>query len=97
MANLLFEKNYPFGFQIYKYEDDREYTITGNLTKEYCFKRYESNYDVEEHIEEHVDCQGIDFDSEFSQFFAYARTEKRAIKFCDDILAFFNKIKELVD
>ena len=97
MAKLLFEKFYPFGFQVYKYEDDKEFTITGNLKKEYCFKRYESNYDVEEHIKEHVNYQGIDFDTEFCQFFAYAKTEKRAVQFCDDIQAFFNRIKELVD
>ena len=96
MAKLLFEKFYPFGFQVYKYEDDKEFTITGNLKTEYCFKKYESNYDVEEHIQEHVDCKGIDFDSEFCQFFAYAKTEKRAVQFCDDIQAFLHKVRELV-
>lgn len=96
MSKKLFEKNYPFGFEINKYEGDRGYTITGNLTKEYRFKEYHSNYDVEEHIQEHVNCDGIDFDSETCQFFAYAKTKERAIQFCDDIQAFFNKIKELV-
>ena len=96
MSNKLFEKDYPFGFQVNKYEGDRDYTITGNLTREYCFKKYSSNYDVEEHIQDHVDCVDIVFDSEYCQFFAYAKTEERALKFCDDIQAFFNKIKELV-
>lgn len=96
MSKKLFEKNYPFGFQVNKYEGDKDYTITGNLTREYCFKKYSSNYDVEDHIKEHVDCDGIDFDSEYSQFFAYAKTEERAVKFCEDTLTFFNKLKVLV-
>lgn len=97
MSKKLFEKNYPFGFEINKYEGDKTYTITGNLKREYCYKKYQSNYDVEEHLQDHIDCKGIEFDSEFCQFFAYAKTEKRAVRFCDDIQAFFNKIKELVD
>lgn len=97
MTTKLFEKNYPFGFQVNKYEGDKDYTITGNLTREYCFKKYSSNYDVEEHIQEKVNCDGIDFDSEYCQFFAYAKTEERAIQFCDDIQAWFNNIKELVN
>lgn len=96
MSKRLFEKDYPFGFQINRYEGDRGYTITGNLTREYCFKKYSSNYDVEEHIEEHINCEGIDFDSEYSQFFAYAKTEERAIQFCEDIQAWFNNIKKLI-
>lgn len=96
MSKKLFEKTYPFGFEVNKYEGDRDYTITGNLTREYCFKKYGSNYDVEDHIQDHIDCDGIDFDSESCQFFAYAKTEERAVKFCDDILAWFENIKKLV-
>lgn len=96
MSKKLFEKNYPFGFQINKYEGDTVYTITGNLTREYCFKKYSGNYDVEEHIQDHIDCEDIQFDSEYSQFFAYTKTEERAVKFCLDIQAWFDKIKELV-
>lgn len=92
----LFEKVYPFGFEVNRYEGDRGYTITGNLKKEYCFKEYYSNYDVEEHIQEHVNCNGIEFDSETCQFFAYAKTKARAVKFCDDIQAWFENIKKLV-
>lgn len=97
MSKKLFEKNYPFGFDINRYEDDKIYTITGNITREYCFKEYSSNYDVEKHLQKHVNCKGIEFDSEYSQFFAYAKTEKRAVRFCDDIQSFFDKIKKLVD
>ena len=96
MSKKLFEKAYPFGFEVNKFEGDRNYTITGNLTREYCFKEYIGNYDVEKHIQGHVNCEGIDFDSEYSQFFAYAKTEERAIQFCEDIQAWFNNIKELV-
>ena len=97
MTKLSFLKEYPFGFEITQFEGDKDYTITGNLKREYCFKKYGSNYDVEEHIQDHIDCNGIEFDSEFSQFFAYAKTEERAVKFCLDIQAWFDRIKELVD
>ena len=96
MSKKLFEKVYPFGFEINKYEGDKGYTITGNLRKEYCYKEYNSNYDVEEHIQKHVWCHEIEFDSESSQFFAYAKSEQRAIKFCDDIQVWFDKVKEII-
>ena len=96
MSKKLFEKVYPFGFEVNKYEGDKHYTITGNLKKEYCFKEYGSNYDVEEHIQKHVWCHEIEFDSEFSQFFAYAKSEERAVKFCDDIKVWFDKVKEII-
>lgn len=94
---MLFEKNYPFGFSITRFEGDKDYTITGSIKREYRFKDFNGNYDVEEYLQKHIDCEGIDFDSEFSQFFAYAKTEERAVKFCEDILAWFNHIKELID
>jgi hypothetical protein len=96
MSKPLFEKNFPFGFEVNKFEGDKNYTITGNLRKEYRFKEYGSNYDVEKHIQDHVNCDGIDFDSETCQFFAYAKTEERAVQFCEDIQTWFNNIKELV-
>ena len=93
----LFEKNYPFGFEVNKYEGDKNYTITGNLKKEYRFRDFNSAYDVEEYIQKHIRCTGIEFDSESCQFFAYAKTKERAIKFCEDIQAWFEKVKALID
>jgi hypothetical protein len=29
----VFEKEYPIGLVIYKWDDDKQYTITGNLLK----------------------------------------------------------------
>ena len=91
---MKFEKKYPFGFIVYK--SDVDYTITGNLAKEYCFRDFNGNYEVEEYFQNHVDCEGIDFDSEYCQFFAYSKTEERAVKFCDEIQALFDNIKKLV-
>jgi hypothetical protein len=89
--------NYPIGFTIFKLEEDKEeYTITGNLAKAYRFREFAGAYDLEEYIQKHIWCTGIEFDSEYCQFFAYAKTEQRAIKFCEDIQAWFEKIKELV-
>ena len=90
--------NYPIGLTIFKLDEDREeYTITGSLAKEYQFRDFDGAYDFEEYIRKHIDCSGIDFDSEYCQFFAYAKTLKRAEKFVEDITAWVTKVKELVN
>ena len=90
--------NYPIGFTIFKLDEDKEeYTVTGFLTKEYRFREFDGAYDLEEYIQKHIDCSGIDFDSEYCQFFAYTKTIERAKQFVEDITAWVTKIKELVD
>jgi len=89
---------YPVGFTIFKLDEDREeYTVTGYLAKEYRFKDFDSAYDLEEYIQKHIDCSGMNFDSEFCQFYAYAKTLDRAKQFVDDITAWVTKVKALVD
>jgi len=89
--------NYPIGFTIFKLEEDKEeYTITGNLAKEYRFRDFDGAYDLEEYIQKHIDCSGIDFDSEYCQFFAYTKTVERAKQFVENITAWMNKVKELI-
>jgi len=90
--------NYPIGFTIFKLDEDREeYTVTGTVIKEYRFRDFDGAYDLEEYIQKHIDCSDINFDSEYCQFFAYAKTLDRAKKFVEDIIAWFEKVKELVD
>jgi hypothetical protein len=90
--------NYPIGFTIFKLDEDKEeYTVTGFLAKEYRFRDFDGAYDLEEYIQKHIDCSGIDFDSEYCQFFAYTKTIERAKQFVDDITAWVTKIKELVN
>jgi hypothetical protein len=90
--------NYPIGLTIFKLDEDKEeYTITGNLAKEYRFREFDGAYDLEEYIQKHIDCSGIDFDSEYCQFFAYTKTIERAKQFVEDITAWVAKIKELVN
>ena len=89
--------NYPIGFTIFQLEEEKEeYTITGTIAKEYRFRDFDSAYDLEEYIQKHIDCSGMDFDSEFCQFWAYAKTVERAKQFVDDITAWVEKVKELV-
>ena len=89
--------NYPIGFTIFKLDEDKEeYTITGNLAKEYRFRDFDGAYDLEEYIQKHIDCSGIDFDSEYCQFFAYTKTIERAKQFVEDITTWVNKVKELI-
>jgi hypothetical protein len=90
--------NYPVGFTIFKLDEDKEeYTITGYLTKEYQFREFDGAYDLEEYIQKHIDYSDISFDSEYCQFFAYAKTLDRAKKFVEDIMAWFEKVKEMID
>jgi hypothetical protein len=90
--------NYPIGFTIFKLDEDKEeYTVTGFLAKEYRFRDFDGAYDLEEYIQKHIDCSGIDFDSEYCQFFAYTKTIERAKQFVEDITAWVTKIKELVN
>ena len=90
--------NYPIGFTIFKLEENKEeYTITGNIAKAYRFKDFDGAYDLEEYIQKHIDCSGIDFDSEYCQFFAYTKTVDRAKQFVEDITTWVTKVKEMVD
>jgi hypothetical protein len=90
--------NYPIGFTIFKLDEDKEeYTITGNLAKAYRFRDFDGAYDLEEYIQKHIDCSGIDFDSEYCQFWAYTKTVDRAKQFIEDITAWVTKVKEMVD
>ena len=57
----VFEKEYPIGLVIYKWDDDKQYTITGNLVKEYRFKDFDGAYDAEEYLQSKINCKGIDF------------------------------------
>jgi hypothetical protein len=90
--------NYPIGFTIFKLEEDiEEYTITGNITKAYRFRDFNSAYDLEEYIQKHINCSDISFDSEFSQFFASTKTVDRAKQFVEDITTWITKVKEMID
>ena len=90
--------NYPIGFTIFKSEEDKEeYTITGNIAKAYRFRDFDGAYGLEEYIQKHIDCSGIDFDSEYCQFFAYTKTVDRAKQFVEDITTWITKVKEMID
>jgi hypothetical protein len=90
--------NYPVGFTIFKLDEDKEeYTITGNIAKAYRFRDFDGAYDLEEYIRKYIECSGIDFDSEYCQFWAYTKTVERAEQFVEDTTAWFKKVKEMVD
>ena len=93
----VFEKEYPIGLVIYKWDDDNQYTITCNLVKEYRFKDFDGAYDVEEYLQSKINCKGIDFDSEYCQFFAYVDTEERAVEFMGEVQAWFDNLKKLIN
>jgi hypothetical protein len=73
-----------------------QWTITGNPKSSMTVKEFESAYDFEEFVEEKINCKGIEFDSEYCQFFAYAKTKARATKFANDIDAYFAKVRKML-
>ena len=81
------------GLTIYK--DQTGYSITGFPKKEILNHDYDSAYDFEECVRRNVKCGGIEFDSEYCQFWAYAKTKARLIKFADDIKKHYEKAKSM--
>jgi hypothetical protein len=73
-----------------------EWTITGYPKLSSKLPRFESAYDFEEVVKTQVNHIGITFDSEYCQFFAYAKTKQRAVGFAKAIEKYFKKIEETV-
>ena len=85
------------GLEVYKGDwEGSEWTVTGNPRREMTVKEFDSAYDFEEFVQEKIDCKGIEFDSEYCQFFAYAKTKARAIKFANDIDKHFAKVRAML-
>lgn len=70
------EANYKSNLGISLYVDPDGITITGNAKRSETIVEFESAYDFEEFVQKHIDCTDISFDSEFCQFFAYAKQKK---------------------
>ena len=91
---LIYES--PIGLRVY--DDKKEFgsfTITGNAKQSETIVSFESAYDFEEFVQSKVKCEGIDFDSEFCQFFAYAKTKGKALAFVNRIEKHFEKLKKM--
>jgi hypothetical protein len=86
----------PIGLEVNQLEGDKDFTITGNAKKSMTVKEFDSAYDFEEFIQEKIDCSGISFDSEYCQFFAYAKTKAQAIKFVNAIENHFSRVREML-
>lgn len=93
---MKYEKHFPIGLSVYKFDGDKGYTITGMLAKEYRFRDFDGAYDFEQYVQKHVPCRDIEFDSEYSQFFAYTDTKNRAERFCEDVQEWFENVKKLI-
>lgn len=86
----------PIGLEINQCEGDKDFTITGNAKQSMTVKEFESAYDFEEFIQAKIDCKGISFDSEYCQFFAYAKNKNRAIEFVNAIEDYFTTVREML-
>lgn len=85
------------GLEVYKGDwEGAEWTISGNARKSMTVRDFESAYDFEEFVQEKINCNGVSFDSEFCQFFAYTKTKARALKFANDIDKYFAKVRAML-
>jgi hypothetical protein len=86
------------GLEVYKGDwEGAEWTISGNARRAMTVKEFDSAYDFQEFVQEKINCKGVSFDSEYCQFFAYAKTKARAIKFANDIDKYFAKVRSLLE
>jgi hypothetical protein len=76
--------------------DGAQWNIAGYPHLSSKLPQFESAYDFEEVVKEKVNCSGIDFDSEYCMFCAYAKTKQRAIGFAKAIEKYFKKVEETV-
>jgi hypothetical protein len=91
------ETKSSIGLSVYKGDwEGAQWTITGYPKKEMTIREFDGAYDFEEFIMDKVDCEGIEFDSEYCHFFAYTDTEERALKFMNDIEQHFKKVRDLL-
>jgi len=90
------ELKLELGLEVYRLEGYKEWTISGNAKRAMTVKEFDSAYDFEDFVKEKINCKGIDFDSEFCGFFAYAKTKARAIKFAKDIDGYFAKVRAML-
>jgi hypothetical protein len=85
----------PIGLEVYQFDDSDTICISGNVPQKYTVVEFDSAYDFEEYVRDYVDSDGIEYDSEYSQFFAYAKTPERAIKYVNDIENWFANIRSI--
>jgi hypothetical protein len=87
---------FEIGLTVYQTTGTKEWSITGNAKRALTVKEFDSAYDFEDFIKEKINCNGVEFDSEFCQFFAYTKTKARAIKFATDIEKYFAKVRAML-
>ena len=86
----------PIGLIVYKDSDDDHYTITGTIPEDVTVRSMESAYDLEDLLKKKVQHVGIEFDSEFSSFFAYAKSKDLAVQFVKNCEEYFYKVRDML-
>ena len=88
------------GLQVWKGDwEGAEWTVTGVVKREHQVTpgtTFDSAYDFEDWVKKNIRCESVQFDSEYCQFFAYAKTKQRALGFLKAIEKKFEKLKKKV-
>ena len=82
----------------YKYQGDKNWTVTADLRGLETFDNCESNYDVVERLKANgVMTERTNEDSEYCQFFAYFSTKQSAENFIKKLGKYVEKRKQLIN
>jgi hypothetical protein len=73
-----------------------QWTIAGYPYLSSKLPRFESAYEFERVVREKVNTSGINLDSEYCMFCAYAKTKQRAIGFAKAMEKYFQKVEKTV-
>jgi hypothetical protein len=90
--------NFDIGLTIYKGDwEGAKWTITGFPRQKLTIVEFDGAYEFEELVQAKIPCKSIEFDSEYCQFFAYAKTKQSAVAFVKRIEKHFEKVRELLN
>lgn len=73
-----------------------KWSLGGGLKKDYCFREYNSYYDIEEMLVEKIGkVQGMDCDSESGMLCIYFKDKRSAVAYLKKAEKYLDKLKEM--
>lgn len=89
---------FEIGLTVFKGDwEGAKWTISGFPKQKHTVIDFNGAYEFEELIQAKIPCKGISFDSEYSQFFAYAKSKQGAIAFAKRIEKYFAKVRDMLN
>ena len=81
----------------FKDDGKLKWSLGGRLKPEYCFREYNSYYDIEEMLVEKIGkVEGMDCDSESGMLCIYFKDKRSAVAYLKKTEKYLDKLKEMV-